>query len=437
LLAWTVLRTRSFIIALALGLSACEAQTPTTAEEPEALASEQAEPTPALGPRTALWVLCEGSQRVLEHPERVARLLADARALGATDLFVQVYRGGRAWFDSEFADAEPWHRAVEAAKRDPLSALVAEAHAAGLKVHAWVNVLSLAGNRDAPILRDLGRDAVQVDRRGRSLLDYPQLEIPQPERATTRMGTPAIWLDPAAPGVSDRVVDTLAELAARYPELDGMHLDYIRYPDVLPFTPGSRFEVGVEFGYGEASRARFEAETGLRAPGNGIHGHADAWDQWRRDQVTNLVARVRGALHAVNPDAELSAAVSAYPARAYLSLFQDWRGWLEDGLLDFAVAMLYTRDDHLFHEEVAAYTGGIAGDRVWIGLGSWLFSGDPSRALAQRQRALEFASGLALFSWDSLADAPALRSALSAKPQPPIAEPGLPAAGPEPAAPSP
>jgi uncharacterized lipoprotein YddW (UPF0748 family) len=412
------LRTRRFTTALALllalALPACEGP-PREAPEPPAVApAAPSGEAPAPAPRTALWVLCEGSQQVLEHPDRVPRLLEDARALGATDLFVQVYRGGRAWFDSGFADAGPWRSAVETWQRDPLASLIADAHAAGLRVHAWANVLSLAGNRDAPILRDLGREAAHVDRRGRSILDYPDLEVPQPERATVRMGTPAVWLDPAAPGVAERIVDTLAELVARYPELDGLHLDYIRYPDVLPFTPGSRFEVGVEFGYGEASRARFEAETGLRAPGDGIRGDADAWDQWRRDQVTGLVARLRGALQAANPTAELSAAVSAYPGRAYLSLFQDWRGWLEAGLLDFAVAMLYTRDDHLFHEEVAAYTGGLAGERVWIGLGSWLFARTPGRALAQLERARRDARGVALFSWDSIADAPPLRAALAA-----------------------
>ena len=43
-----------------------------------------------------------------------------------------------------------------------LADLIQAAHAAGLRVHAWVNVLSLAQNRDAPLLRQLGRSAVLV-----------------------------------------------------------------------------------------------------------------------------------------------------------------------------------------------------------------------------------------------------------------------------------
>jgi uncharacterized lipoprotein YddW (UPF0748 family) len=381
---------------------------------PPAAASPAPAPPPA--PRLGLWVLAEGSQRVLERPERVDALLADAKLLGATDLFVQVYRGGRAWFDSSRADAEPFQRAREALGRDPLANLLERAHADGLRVHAWVNALSLAGNRDAPLLRALGAEAVHVDRRGRSLLDYPGLDVPPPERSLVRMGTPAVWLDPGAPRVAEEVVAVFTELVARYPALDGLHLDYIRFPDVLPFSPGSRFGVGIDFGYGAATRARFEAETGLRAPGADGGGDADAWDDWRRAQVTGVVRALRAATRAAKPDLQLSAAVSAYPERAYLSLFQDWRGWLDEGLLDFAVAMLYTRDDRLLRYEAGAYAAGVGGERVWIGLGSWLFASAPERALAQRATARAAgAVGIALFSWDAIAEAPALRDALAAE----------------------
>ena len=170
----------------------------------------------------ALWVLAEGERRVLEHPERIPELIADAQALGATDLFVQVYRGGRAWYDSALADASPYQRARDAAGTDPLGLLLERANAAGLRVHAWVNVLSLSQNPGAPIVAQIGRDAVLVDRRGRSLLDYPAYEVPAPDRAYYRMGTPGLFLDPAAPGVADWLVALFGELVTRYPALAGL-----------------------------------------------------------------------------------------------------------------------------------------------------------------------------------------------------------------------
>jgi uncharacterized lipoprotein YddW (UPF0748 family) len=358
-------------------------------------------------------VLCEGSQRVLENPERIPALIDDARQLGVSDLFVQVYRGGRAWFDSTQADAAPFRSILERSGRDTLAELLPLAHAAGLRVHAWVNVLSLAGNTRSRLVAELGRDAVLVDGSGRSLLDYPGLDVPEPDRRYYRMGTPAVYLDPAAPGVAERLTAIFGELIARYPELDGLHLDYIRYPDVLPFVPGSRFGVGLDFGYGAATRARFKAETGLEARFGASPAVANHWDAWRRDQVTRLVAAVRATATASHPDALLSAAVWTYADRAYLALGQDWRGWLGDGLLDFAVPMAYTLDDRLLGYLAQGFARGPGGDRIWLGLGSWLFRKHPERAIEQlRIVGAAGAAGDSLFSWDSIADAPELREAL-------------------------
>ena len=49
-----------------------------------------------------------------------------------------------------------------------------------------------------------------VDQRGRSVLDYPNLEVPAPDGAYYRMGTPAVWLDPAAIGVAERLAAAAA-----------------------------------------------------------------------------------------------------------------------------------------------------------------------------------------------------------------------------------
>jgi uncharacterized lipoprotein YddW (UPF0748 family) len=384
-------------VVLSAGLLACGAPQPG---EPAA-------------PRRGLWVLAEGSQRVLEHPERIPDLLSTARTVGATDLFVQVYRGGRAWYATSLADDAPYRAALERSGRDPLAELLHEAHAAGLRVHAWVNVLSLAGNREAPLLRELGREAVLVDQRGRSLLDYPQLEVPPPDGDWYRMGTPAIWLDPAAPGLAERLAALFAELLTRHPQLDGLHLDYIRFPDVLPFSPGSRFGVGLDFGHAAASRARFREETGLEAPASPAWSHADAWDAWRRERVTALVAAIRAAARAAAPQLALSAAVIPFADRAYLSLFQDWRGWLDAGLLDFAVVMAYTRDDRLLRYQAQAAAGSPRADRIWLGLGTWLFAREPARALEQITIVREAGVAAdALFSYDSIAEADGFAQAL-------------------------
>ena len=369
---------------------------------------------PALEPDPrGLWVLCEGAQRVLEHPDRVPALLADAEALGVSDLFVQVYRGGRAWFPTELADDSPSEK-VRAGGSDVLATLIDRAQARGLKVHAWVNVLSLAKNLDAPILQALGPGAVMVDHKGRSLLDYPDHEVPMPDRAWYRMGTRAVWLDPAAPGVTEHLARVLVDLVTAYPQLDGLHLDYVRYADALPFSPGSRFGVGLGFGYGDESRARFRQETGLTAPFGDSLANANAWDDWRRAQLTRLVREVGTRARAAHPGLTISAAVVSDRERAYLVDMQDWLTWLDEDLLDFAVPMLYTHDPVRLRHGVEAIAGLAARRDLWIGIGSWLFAGAPEDGVAQLREATAPAGvGTALFSWDSIRETHELLDALA------------------------
>jgi uncharacterized lipoprotein YddW (UPF0748 family) len=351
-----------------------------------------------------MWVLAEGSQRVLERPERVARLLDDAERLQVTDLFVQVQRQGRSWFPSTHADPAPFERLRAAGAADPLGALVDAAHARGVRVHAWFNALCVHENRGAPVLRSVGRDAVLVDRRGRSMLDYPDFDVPEPDHKYLQLGTPGLWLDPGVPGVIEWLEGAVDDLVAAAPGLDGLHLDFIRHPYALPIVPGSRFDVGIDFGYGAPSRSRFERANG------GRFERGDAWDEYRRERVTEVVARLGAHL----PEKwEYSAAVLPWAERAYQSAMQDWRRWLDEGLLDFAVAMTYTRDDRLLRYLSQGLVGGVGGERVWLGLGSWMFANQPARAQAQAAIALASEpAGVAFFSWDALVEAPEAAAAL-------------------------
>ena len=367
-----------------------------------------------------MWVLAEGSQQVLEDPARVGPLLETAEELEVTDLFVQVYRGGRSWYPSQIADDTPYQEALSPEGLDTLELLLTEAHRRGLRVHGWVNVLSLSARKESKILDELGPEAILVDSRGRSLLDYPDMEIPQPDRQFYRMGTRGLYLDAAAPGVSERLIATFAELIELYPTLDGLHLDYIRHPGALPFIPGSRFGVGLDFGYGPTSTKRFQEETGLAGPFRDPENpdptrliNQNAWDDWRREKVTELVREIGDATRALKPDLILSAAVNSYVDRAYLSLAQDWLRWLEEGYIDLALPMTYTLDDRLLRYQVEHFARSAYSERIWPGLGVWLFAKRPAGAVEQIEITEQAgAGGLVLFSYDSLADSPKLLTTL-------------------------
>ena len=75
--------------------------------------------------------------------------------------------------------------------------------------------------------------------------------------------------------------------------------------------------------------------------------------------------------------------------------------------------MAYTLDDRMFRYMAVGFASGSHADRIWVGQGAWLFANWPAGALDQLRVAQAAGTrGEVLFSYDAIADAPALRDAL-------------------------
>ena len=252
------------------------------------------------------------------------------------------------------------------------------------------------------------------DQHGRSLLEYPLSGKPAWAKGFG-LGTPGIFLDPGNPGVRRRIVDVAAHLVRNYPRLAGVHLDFIRYPYALPISPGSRFSPRLDFGYNEASMARFtRRDPDNTAPRAGAKrktgGRGGMGRLAPRASHGGGAGRVHETTRGLNNQVIVSAAVLPWAERAYLSAFQDWRGWLEGGFLDKAVVMNYTADEHLAAQisrsAIAARrvkTPKMRTPGIVIGLGAYLFSKNPAGLWREWRVARKAgADGVALFSYDQM-----------------------------------
>ncbi len=344
-------------------------------------------------PRIGLWIECEGKHRTLDDSARIRSAVDDAALLGATDLFVQVFRNGKAWFHTPLADDTPHRRAREAGF-DPLRTALERAHARGMRVHAWVNLLRIDKGAHTPLVHALGRESVLTDSVGRSLLD------PGPWGADRawKPDTPGAWLDPASPAVAARLGDILESLARAYPALDGIHLDYVRYPiAVRAGSGGNSRSAPADLGWSPASRARF-LQSGL-AVARG--------DAWRRDRLTDLIRTLRARVSGRGRDLVLSAAVLPSPEEALSQARQDWPAWAAEGLLDLVVPMNYRQESVAF-DRLARRCVARRGKAVLLmGIGAWRF-GDRMGMVASRVRlALDAgAEGAVLFSHNNLRQQP-------------------------------
>ena len=250
------------------------------------------------------------------------RALADA---GFNAIIPNMLWGGCAAYKSEFLPAIP-----EVAEHgDLLAQCAAAGKKHGVAVHVWkVNWRLWRGTPDA-FRRQL--------RKGGRLQVGPK-------------GQPVDWLCPSHPDNQKLELDSMLEVVRQY-DVAGVHFDYIRYP-------------GRTGCYCEGCRRRFEQQTRQRVPHwptDVVRGPmVDAYLQFRRDQITRLVAAVRQGVRRIKPAVAVSAAVFWNWPQARDQVGQDWKRWVDKGYLDFVCPMCYTPSAAAFEQRVRS-------TRNWVG----------------------------------------------------------------------
>ncbi len=234
---------------------------------------------------------------------------------GFTAVFPNMLWGGLAHYNSAFLP----HSSEFNTYGDQIAACVSAAHAQGLQVHVWKINWNLSGAPQSFIdsLRAANRTQVSRD------------------------GQPIDWLCPSDPDNFALETNSLMEVVRNY-DVDGIHFDYIRYPSS-------------DYCYCSGCAARFQSQTGLTVtnwPADVLAPGAlrNAFLDWRRAQITRLVAAVHAEVKAIKPWVKVSAAVFPDAASAFDGVGQDWRQWITDGLVDFLCPMDYTTETEFLHE---------------------------------------------------------------------------------------
>ena len=240
-------------------------------------------------------------------------ILDNIAAMGLNTVFFQVRPSADALYQS---DIFPWSRYVSGTAGqapdqdfDVLSYWVEAAHSRGLQLHAWLN-------------------PYRITRSGQEELDALPETSParqHPEWVVEYDGN--YYFNPGLPAVQQLVVDGAAEIVRNY-DVDGIHLDDYFYPGT-DFNDAAAYE-------------RYGADF-------------DDIDDWRRDNVNDLIATLDETLHAINP--ELAFGVS--PAgiwdnkadnpkgsetngrSSYREIYCDSVEWIKRGTVDYICPQLY------------------------------------------------------------------------------------------------
>jgi uncharacterized lipoprotein YddW (UPF0748 family) len=390
-----VRRASLFILAAALGTVVVASPLEQVADSPEV---------------RALWV----TRASLTSPASITALVRSARDAGFNTLLVQVRGRGDAYYSGGI-EPRPDGLVRQPHDFDPLQTVITRAKADGLRVHAWVNVNLVASAADLPSSRS------HVIYRKPEWLMVPRPLAVELARAGTRspefVGRLARWTrtqddveglftSPIIPDAASHVVAIVDDLVARYP-LDGVHLDYIRYPGPefdYSLSALRLFRDDIDPALTADQRRRFDP----RSIGDLIalaDSYPERWAGFRRARLNALVMRIRTAIKARRPGVLLSAAVFPDAAEASGRRFQDWRFWVENRWIDVLCPMAYTPELEVFTSQIASAHQLAGGSPVWAGIGAYRLT--PTRTIEHIATARRLgASGVILFSYDSLVQAP-------------------------------
>ncbi|MGE4602319.1 MAG: family 10 glycosylhydrolase [Planctomycetota bacterium] len=327
--------------------------------------------------RKALWI----TRWDYLTEQQVRTCIANAARGGFDAVLFQVRGNGTVFYRSSL---EPWAEEFDHQDPgfDPLAIACQEAKRLGVSIHAWINAVpGWRGDQPPP---DTSPPQHWSARPHWFLHDDEgQRQALQPNYY--------VALNPCLPEVRHHVGRICAELVENY-SIDGIHLDYIRF-----------LESGIETDYPRDPRSLqlYEQATGSADPDK----TPDAWDKWRRDQITEMVREIRRAVRQVDRDAILSAAVYRTPSIAYDRVRQDWPRWLRLGLVDAVFPMQYDREIARFERRVAECLREARGYPVLMGLGTYLHE-DPAITRRQSELALRLGcQGVSHFAYSSFWDA--------------------------------
>jgi uncharacterized lipoprotein YddW (UPF0748 family) len=214
---------------------------------------------------------------------------------------------------------------------DPLAVAVEEGHKMGMEVHAWVWCFAVGNRRHNELIG-------QPETYPGPILSTPELAT---EALRNRHGGLSVdgrqhefWLSPASPKAKTFLINLYSEIVSNY-AVDGLHLDYIRYPFQTSST---------RMGYESAGRSAYHTTTGKSVDDTGTDSMR-LWAAWKTVQVSNFVRDVSTTLRPLRPGLKISAAVFPMRRAARLAAIQqDWETWVEQGWVDTLSPMSYTSD---------------------------------------------------------------------------------------------
>ena len=264
-----------------------------------------------------------GSRNSVEKQQReLTGILDKLQQAGVNTVLLQARIRGTVIYPSKY---EPWDGCLSgnpgvSPGYDALDFCIEECHKRGMELHAWVVTI--------PLGKWNGKGCANMRKK------YPSL--------VKRVGDEG-YMNPENTKTGELLADICGEIAANY-DVDGIHLDYIRYP--------------------ETWKEKVSKDRG-------------------RKYITDIVRKVSLTVKSKKPWIKLSCSPigkyqdlpnqSSNGWNAYSRVMQDAQGWLQEGLMDMLFPMMYFKGNN-FYPFALDWSENSCGRTIVPGLGIYFMS---------------------------------------------------------------
>jgi uncharacterized lipoprotein YddW (UPF0748 family) len=258
-----------------------------------------------------------GRSDIERQKAELDRMLDKFESAGINMIFFQMRLRGNVVYPSEIEPVSEYFSS-KYPEYDPLAYAVEACHRRGMECHAWMVVYPV-GSAKTVTVRGKGRKKSRV------------ASVPDRYKDMAKPYSGSLYLDPGNPKTTDYLVHLIKEVVSGY-DIDGIHFDYVRYPN---------------------NSGKFPDEDTYKRYGRG-EDKAD----WRRENINRFVYAAYDEVKSLKPWVQVSSSVvgmyDKLPAgtrrhwTALRSVYQDPADWLQKEKHDFIVPMMYYSGELFF-----------------------------------------------------------------------------------------
>jgi uncharacterized lipoprotein YddW (UPF0748 family) len=249
---------------------------------------------------------------IQQQKNELIQILDRLKSANFNTVIMQVRARGDLIYPSQY---EPWATSLTGTLGrnpgyDPLKFAIEETHKRGMEFHAWWNVVKVKDDSTLP-----------------PQTNPLHIVLRHPEFVKYYRPNNEWWIDMGKPEARNYLINVVMELVRNY-DIDGIHFDYIRYPN--PDFPD------------DSTYALYANEYPNK-------------DDWRRENINKFVRAVYDSIKKVKPWVKVgSAPIGIYKNiyaddgtplatgwQAYYSIYQDSRRWLMEGKHDYHSPQIY------------------------------------------------------------------------------------------------